>query len=99
MAIVGTIGLYDQIGMKAKHAGATGDHKWHWELVDGYQFSRDGSGQLVYKFLIRDREKNEYVEVVLDAFTRQLIVAKSKRLSDHQGQGSAKASFNNKPNE
>jgi hypothetical protein len=85
-----TLGLFDQIGAKAKHADATGKRKWHWEIVDGYEFSRDGSGRLVYKYMLRDREANEYVEVVLDAHTLEVIEAKSKPLSEHQGQGSAK---------
>ena len=74
------------------HAGATGKRKWHWETIDGYEFSRDGSGRLVYKFVWRDREADEYIEVVLDARTLDVIEQKCKPLSEHIGHGSAKLS-------
>jgi predicted N-acetyltransferase YhbS len=78
------------MGLRAKHANATGKHKWHWLLKDGNEFSRDGSGRLVYKFQLIDRENDYYCEVVLDAKTREVHVAQSHPLSAHVGHGSAK---------
>ena len=82
--------LVENVGLRAKHANATGKRKWHWELKDGYEFSRDGSGKLVYKFRLIDRENDYYCEVVLDARTREVFVAQSHPLSNHVGHGSAR---------
>jgi len=80
----------DQIGMKARHAGATGKRKYHWMLKDGHKFSRDGSGRLVYEFQLFDRENDYYAEVVINARTDEIIKCESGPLSNHIGHGSAK---------
>lgn len=81
----------EQIAARAKPAGATGGHKFRWEMVDGYEFSRDDSGRRVYKFRLIDRGADYYTEVVEDARTLEIVKAQSHRLStDHQTHGSAK---------
>lgn len=71
----------EQFASRVKPAGATGGHKFRWELVDGYEFSRDDSGRLVYKFRLIDRGADYYTEVVQDAKTLEIIKAQIHRLS------------------
>jgi len=75
---------------RSMHQGATGKHKYYHEMKDGIEFSKDGSGRLVYKFWVVDRDANNYTEVVQDARTLEILKHQSHPLSEHRGHGSDK---------
>ncbi len=80
----------DQIFARVKRPTATGKRKWPFKVKNGYEFSGDGSGRLVYKFQLIDLDADSYIEVVQDAKTLEILKAQSHPLSQHRGYGSDK---------
>lgn len=76
------------LALKAKHEGATGKHKWHFEAKRIWAFfSKTEEWHHISRSV--DRENDQYIEHIVDE-AGNLVRNVNEPLSDHQGRGDAK---------
>jgi phage FluMu protein Com len=82
----GTVTVYSKLQAKARH-GETG--RPFLELITGHELSRK-LGRWVEKIRLIDREKDHYLEKIVDPDTGEIIRHCEEPLSQHQGHGDAR---------
>lgn len=85
----GTVETHSSLSAKAKHAGATGKHKWFIEAFSGADWSHQLL-RFVRKQRTIDRDNDRYVERVVDPLTDEVLHDVEEPLSEHWGHGSAR---------
>jgi len=85
--MVETMTTMDSLAFKHK---VPGERKPVAEGFNGWEDSRDGSGRVVRKVRLIDRQRDWYEEVVVDARTGELLRECRERLGEHFERGSAR---------
>jgi predicted nucleic acid-binding Zn-ribbon protein len=83
-------GVTARVGMayKAKHEGATGKRKWHFEAKSIWSFfSKTEEWHHISRSV--DRENDQYIEHIVDE-AGNVVRSVDEPLSEHKGRGDAK---------
>ena len=87
--IVEGLRTFDSIGGRLKRPSLPSNKKLRWESFSGYEFSHDRQ-KMVRKVRMFDKDTNEYVELVTDIETGEVIHECVEPFTEHVGHGTAK---------
>lgn len=81
--------VVEMIDMKVKKPSLTGSRKLRLHIKSGQELSRR-LGRYVNKERVLDKDNDQYLEIVTDPLTGEVLHHCDEPLSKHQGHGSAK---------